>query len=55
MCHPLAAENALQQALLTPSTADTDNDMALVTDSAVAVQERSGMVLFMEVRLSLNL
>ena len=51
MCHPLAAQNALQHALLTPSTADTEHDIAVDTDSTVAVLEGSGMVLFMEVRI----
>jgi hypothetical protein len=54
VCHPLAAQNALQHALLTPSTADTEDDMAVDTGSTVAVLEGSGMVLFMEVRIHLN-
>lgn len=54
VCHPLAADNALQQALLTPSSAETDNHMAVDTDHTVAVLEGSGMVLFMEVCLHLN-
>lgn len=51
VCHPLAADNALQQALLTPSSAETDSHMDVDADSTVAVLEGSGMVLFMEVCL----
>lgn len=51
MCHPLAAQNALQHALLTPSSAETEDDMAVDT---VVVLEGSGMVLFMEVRHHFN-